>query len=575
MWTSSADRRPRRTVGLRLYATPIDEPRARRATDGIILVSSLFGLAVLSWIAVPPAAIEQDLSDFLAAFPDFLTGIWKLALGLLVALPVAMVIAALARHRWSLARDLVIAGTVATGGALLVSRVVSDTWPSVMDALQADAPPPWYPSVRLAVGGAMILTASPHLTLPVRRFGRRVLTAAALAAVVLGATLPVGAVAGLLVAAAASSLVHLAFGSSGGRPGLDHIATALAELGVGTRSLQVTDRQAAGVFVLHAEDDAGRPLSVKVYGRDAHDTQLVATLWRTVWFRDPGSPAALGRIRQVEHEAFLTLLAGQAGLPTEPVVTAGETAEGDALLVLRPIGRPLTEVPDAWSVEDFVAKVWEVVRRLHGAGIVHGQLDASHLVVVDDTAAEPPPMGLVGFRGASVGPELEQLRTDEAQAIVTTALLVGEEPSLLAALDALGPEGLTAALPFVQETALTGHQRRSLKTAELDLERMRTRAAELTGAEAPALQRLRRVTVGTIVQVALIALAGFTLLSAISGVDLGEMRDQFATMSWRGSWSAPWWRRRRGCRRRPRRWARRRSPSPSGTSTRCSSRCRT
>ena len=53
---------------------------------------------------------------------------------------------------------------------------------------------------------------------------------------------------------------------------------------------------------------------MKVYGRDARDAALMATLWRRVWFREPGSPARLGRLDQVEHEALLTLLAAQAGV---------------------------------------------------------------------------------------------------------------------------------------------------------------------------------------------------------------------------------------------------------------------
>ena len=95
------------------------------------------------------------------------------------------------------------------------------------------------------------------------------------------------------------------------------------------------------MFLVDAIDAAGDPLVVKVYGRDANDTQLLTTLWRTVWYREAGSPTSVGRLQQVEHEAFLTLLAAQAGVPTARVVTAGATVEDDVLLVLRPWGRPL------------------------------------------------------------------------------------------------------------------------------------------------------------------------------------------------------------------------------------------
>jgi hypothetical protein len=46
---------------------------------------------------------------------------------------------------------------------------------------------------------------------------------------------------------------------------------------------------------------------------------------------------------------------------------------------------------------DVLAQVWAVVRRLHGAGIAHGQVDAHRLLVTDEGE-----IGIVDFRGATV-----------------------------------------------------------------------------------------------------------------------------------------------------------------------------
>ena len=97
------------------------------------------------------------------------------------------------------------------------------------------------------------------------------------------------AAAGLLVATASLAAVQVPFGSSRGRPGLADVAAALDELGVGVRSLGVADRQPAGVFLVDGEGDDGEPLVVKVYGRDA-DTQLLSSIWRSVWYREAGRP---------------------------------------------------------------------------------------------------------------------------------------------------------------------------------------------------------------------------------------------------------------------------------------------
>jgi glycosyltransferase 2 family protein len=103
------------------------------------------------------------------------------------------------------------------------------------------------------------------------------------------------------------------------------------------------------VFVVTGTAEDGAGLIVKVYGRDAHDTQVLSTLWRTVWYREAGAPVSSRRLQQAEHEAFLTLLAAQAGVLTRSVVTAGASAADDVMLVLRDRGVTLEAEPGSWS----------------------------------------------------------------------------------------------------------------------------------------------------------------------------------------------------------------------------------
>jgi hypothetical protein len=165
---------------------------------------------------------------------------------LLVLRTVLLAVATLVRRRWSIARDLLPAVGVSSIGWLGVGRVVEGTSPAIWDSLRAASPPPWYPSLGIALCGAVVMTASPHLTRPMRRLGGSLVVLGAFAVAALGATMPLGPVAGVLVAAIAASAVHLAVGSCGGRPGLDVVQAALAELGVRASSLGVDDRQQAG-----------------------------------------------------------------------------------------------------------------------------------------------------------------------------------------------------------------------------------------------------------------------------------------------------------------------------------------
>jgi len=500
------------------------QPRARQATDVLLLAAAAVGLAILSLVAVPRTGFEQALITFIRRLPDGLDGLWQLLLGVATVASVVLVVVALLRRRVALARDLVVSAALAFGGALLLGRAVQGSWPIVVWSLRAEARSLAFPSVRLAVASAVMMTALPHLTKPARRVVRWVVGLGAIGAVLLGAASPAGALAALLIALVSASVVRLAFGSSRGRPTLASVQAALAGLGVATRSVGEADRQPSGLFLVTAVGQQGETLIVKVYGRDAHDTQLFTALWRKVWYRDAGSPISLVRIQQAEHEALLTLLARQAGIATSPVIATGAT-DDQVLLVLGAAGTELADIPERWS--DAIARqVWSTSQTLHGAHIAHGQFDDRHLILADGE------VGLVDFRGAATSPSAERLQADVAQALVTTVLALGTGTAVKLAVEVLGPDGLAAALPFVQVTALTRHQRHEIRRTDLDLDDVREQAARLAGVSPPDLQQLRRATVGSVLQMALLVVAFATLASTFAGVDYEQLGAQLSDAAW-------------------------------------------
>ena len=266
----------------RLFATPAGEPRARRITDLLLLIASLAGLLVASAAEFPAPGFIVALTAFVRSAPGFLDTAWQISADALALFALVLLIATFVRRRMDVARDLVIAVVIATVVWLLVGRWVQGDWPAITRSLRSAQPYVWYPSPRLALPAAVIVASAPHLTRPIRRLGRWLLTLGCIGIVALGASSMLGAVAGVLVGAFAGSLVHLIFGSSAGRPSLDHVERALMKVGVPTRSLAPANRQRAGVFEVIGEDTDGRPLIVKVYGRDAHDSALATTVWRTL-----------------------------------------------------------------------------------------------------------------------------------------------------------------------------------------------------------------------------------------------------------------------------------------------------
>jgi uncharacterized membrane protein YbhN (UPF0104 family) len=438
-------------------------------------------------------------------------------------LAVVVVIAALIRRRWTLLRDVFLAALITIALGLLMARVVQGSWSLDWGRFAAGPDADWVPWLRLMIPASIILVAKPHLVRPMRRAGWWLLALATMASVLLGLS-PSLAVASVLMAVVAGSAVHLVLGSVRGRPDLDDLAAALTAFGVKTRSLGVSERQPAGVFVLEAEDEAGEPLEVKVYGRDAYDTQLLTTMWRTVWFRRPDSPSSPGRLQQVEHEAFLTLLAAQIGVLTQRVVTAGLTPTEDAILVLGGVSG-FRVASSGWAEED-VARMWEMLAGLHAARIAHGQVDGEHLI------SDGARAGLIDFRSATISHDPWHRLIDRAQALVTSVLAVGTGPGVRLAKEALGADELAEVLPFLQADPLTPSQRRELRQADVDIDGLRGEVAGSIGIEPPELQRLRRVTWGSLLKTILPVLAFLALAGVVAGLDLEDLADSLEEASW-------------------------------------------
>ena len=339
--------RPLRVArGLRLFATPRGQPRARRGTDVVLFVACLLGV-VLAVVAFPPSSTEQSLARLLVTLPGWLDPLWAFFTDLLWFVAVLLVVAALVRRRILVVVQALAALLLAALVGLVSARLALGSWPDVSNALLGRSDATRFPNVRVAESAAVIATISPHLIKPAQTFGRWIVLLGVLGAAIVGGATPVGTLAAVLIALVAAAAVRLASGTSAGRPTLDGVEAGLGELGIRALQLEETERQVAGVFHVRGFDHEGRRLLVKVYGRDAYDTQLVAKLWRRIWYRGTGPAVRLSRLHAAEHEAFVTLLSRSAGLATHDVVTAGATIDDDALLVLAGEVRPLSSLdPD-------------------------------------------------------------------------------------------------------------------------------------------------------------------------------------------------------------------------------------
>jgi uncharacterized membrane protein YbhN (UPF0104 family) len=511
--------------GLKVFASPKGQPRARRGTDLVLLVLSLLGAAAVV-AAYPPGRFERSLERLFATVPDWLDPVWGFLSDSLWLWAAVLILASVLRRRFALVAVALVSCVLAALLALVAARIALGSWPDVSDAVLGTSNGPRFPHVRSSAVVAAVLTISPHLVRPLRTLSRWVVVLGTLGVAVGGGGTASGTLGSFLIAVVAAAALRLAVGTSVGRPGLDEVRAALAELGVHAGALEEAERQVAGVFHVRGVDDDGRRLLVKLYGRDAADTQLLARLWRRTWYRSDRGAMARGRLASAEHEAFVTLLAGKGGVATEEVVTAAETLDDDALLVLRGDPEPLASLAPARLDDELLAEAWRALGRLGDLRIAHQQIDPETVALISGD------VGFVELGSATVAPDASGLATDRAQLLATTASLAGSERALSSAVAALGPDGLQAILPYLQAPAFTRTLRRSLGTAGLDVDELREQAAAAIGVEPPELVKLRRVSWRSAIQIALLGLASYAVVSAATDVDWSEFSSTLSDASW-------------------------------------------
>jgi len=240
-----------------------------------------------------------------------------------------------------------------------------------------------YPVIQLAVTIAVAATALPYLSRPLHRLMSFLIAAAAIAAVVGGLALPVNAVSSIAIGWGIAAALHLAVGSPLGLPSAEEVAGGMADLRVAVEGVVRAPRQVWGVEKFTGHDAAGNMIELSVYGRDATDARAVAKLWRFCFYRDSGPTLILDRFQQVEHEAYMTFMAGRAGVLVPEVLAVGRFGpSGDAAIVSSlPAGPTLAEIHPADIADSTLDELLATVMRLRSARIAHGALGAETIVL--------------------------------------------------------------------------------------------------------------------------------------------------------------------------------------------------
>lgn len=506
-----------------------EEPAERRPADAVRVVVGGIGVAAAGVSAQAQSSLDTNLLRTVNHLPNGLDGAASAlyALGSIWAV-IVLGAALLVGRRWPIALRITLAGVAAWGIAQLLNDLLGTHALNGLDITVRTGGGPAFPSSSTAVFTALVITITPYLVRPLRRACIVLVGLVAFAAMYLGTAFPSDVLGGLLLGVLVAGAVLFALGAPGGRPSPDDVREALDEFGFEVADIVDAPDQTPRSTVMHVGLTSGDQLQVSAFGRDQRDGQLATKLWHWVMYREPGLPVFGSRLQQVEHVAYTLLLADRAGVDGPRVVKTGIAGPDAAMLVTSaPEGRPLDTVAPDDVTDALLAAVWKQVRLLHEAGISHGNLDPHRIRVRDDGTVT-----LSDFKAADASAPSYWRDRDSAAVLVETALLVGNDRAVHAAVGALGRDRAAALIPAVQPATLpagtthrTKHLGKTLKTLRSDL-------AAATGAEDVAplqVHRLSLANIGMLVGVLIalaIAIPGFT------NIDFASVKSQFSNATW-------------------------------------------
>lgn len=429
---------------------------------------------------------------------------------------------ALVARRHELALDLAASGSaaylLARLGKLIVMRARPDILLSDVIIHGSAATGLGFPSGHAAVAAALATAATPYLGRRARQVTWGIVWAVAIARLYVGAHLPLDVLGGVALGWLTGSLWHLLRGAPARSVTTEQIRQALAAMDIQVTDLGWARVDARGSSPMWARRAQGPDLFVKLVSNEQRDADLLFKAYRFLSFREleDESPFATPK-QQVEHEAYLALLAARAGVRVPPLVVAAEVPGGAALLAEERIpSRGLSSLTTAEIDDTLLQHIWEQVALLHRAHIAHRDLRRGNVIV--DEQGQP---WLIDFGFSEAAASSRRIGQDVAELLASVSYVVGPSRAVRSASSILPPQELQSALPLLQPLALSSVTRSEAKHDTLKA--IAEEIGKLTSTPVPAPVPLSRVQPMTVLTLVGLALAIHFLLPQV-----GELRQTVA-----------------------------------------------
>jgi glycosyltransferase 2 family protein len=419
-----------------------------------LLVQWLFGDTLVTF--------ASQLLGGLAAVPEWIlnalvAGSRVLALAVLAYLLVRVAI----RHRWPAVSTIVCAGVLAAVLVVLLDGVASvDHGGTLVPDLDlGPLSAGWFPSaVGIAVLAALLTATAPWSSRRWRRLGWLAVVGLTLTRF-LASSVSFDSLRAVLIGWFAGGATLVALGAPLRRPTAGTISAGLAAVGLPLASIEPAGVDARGSTPYFAVGSDGGKLFVKALGQDERSADLLFRVYRWAQRRELGDERPFSSLRRaVEHEAFVSLVARDLGIPT-PRFRALATAEPGAFIIAYDgvDGRSLDRVAPEQITDDVLAAIWQQLGALRAHRIAHRDLRLANLFLGADGGVL-----LIDFGFSEVAASDLLLANDVAEFVASTSIVVGAERATTPALASVDQATLARAADRLRPWALSGATRTAM-----------------------------------------------------------------------------------------------------------------
>ena len=294
------------------------------------------------------------------------------------------------------------------------------------------------------------------------------------------------------------------------RPATDvDLAAVLAEA-----SSEALSQERASVHRMYAVwDSAGERRNVTLLDADRQVAGFLSNIWDQIRVKGLSPTRDLSLRPAAEHAALMTMEARRARVRTPGLLGMAEAAESVLLVTDHVVGARSIRDLGAEVDDDVLDQLWSQLQQAHAAGLAHGSIDASS-VVVDESGR----LWLLDWAsGETISTELSR-RVDLAQALALTALAVGAQRAIDAASRSLTTAQLASIAPMLQRVVLPRQTREVMGrrgASRQVLQDLRDALVALTPTADAEPARLNRFSTRTVLMAVVALVAVWTLLAQL------------------------------------------------------------